>query len=355
MKLTKFLKARVLILTILLGGSLLVQSCGGSDDEGPAAVVIDKAALQSAIGNASTVGSSAVEGTAEGQYVYGSIADLLAAIDLAQGVLDNSNSTQVAIDNTVIALNAALDVFDSNAIVPIDPANLVGQWTFDEGSGTTVADFSGNNFSGTFGSVAGFGGGTPEWTVDRYGNDNKAILFDLGAKITVPYNNALNPTVMSISVWIRADENRDSNRFMGLHSWNGYKFQLQSANKSFFTAATSDGIWDRDTDPSLELNTWYHLAVTIGDGNMTFYINGTETKVWEDTPGTMATVTDHDLVFGVGSSQYADTADNYDADKIIPLAWGGYFHGAMDEVRIYKSVLTASQVTSIYDTEKVPN
>jgi Concanavalin A-like lectin/glucanases superfamily len=355
MKLTKFLKSKILLLAILLGGSLIVQSCGGDDDDTPAPVVINKAVLQSTLSSVSTAASSAVEGTAEGQYVYGSVADLQDAITLAQGVLDNANSTQTAIDNTVIALNAALDVFYANAIVPIDPANLVGQWTFDEGSGTTVADFSGNNFSGTFGSVAGFGGGTPEWTVDRYGNDNKAILFDLGAKITVPYNNALNPAVMSISVWIRADENRDSNRFIGLHSWNGYKFQLQSANKSFFTAATSDGIHDRDTDPGLELNTWYHLAVTIGDGNMKFYINGTETKVWDNTPGTMATVADHDLVFGVGSSQYADTTDNYDADKIIPLAWGGYFHGAMDEVRIYKSVLTASQVSSIYDTEKVPN
>ncbi len=355
MKVTKFLKSKVVVLAILFGGALLMNSCGGSDDENPAPVVIEKAALQNAINNAEAAISSAVEGTAEGQYVYGSIADLQAAIALAQGVLNNSASTQTAIDNTVIAINEAINVFEANAIVPIDPANLVGQWTFDDGAGTTVADFSGNNFSGTFGSVAGFGGGTPEWTTDRYGNANKAILFDLGAKITVPYNNALNPSVMSISVWIRADENRDSNRFMGLHSWNGYKFQLQSANKSFFTAATSEGIYDRDTDPSLELNTWYHLAVTIGDGNMKFYINGTETMVWDNTPGTMATVTGHDLVFGVGSSQYADTTDNYDADKIIPLAWGGYFHGAMDEVRIYKSVLTASQVSNIYETEKVPN
>lgn len=354
MKITEFLKSKVVVLAILMGGALLMNSCDGSDDD-PVAPTIEKSALQTAISSAETAASTAVEGTAEGQFVYGSTDVLQSAIDLAQGVLGNANSTQIAIDNTVIAINEAINVFEANAIVPIDPANLVGQWTFDEGTGTTVADFSGNNFSGTFGSVAGFGGGTPTWTTDRYGNENKAILFDLGAKITVPYNNALNPTVMSISVWIRADENRDSNRFMGLHSWNGYKFQLQSANKSFFTGATSDGIWDRDTDPGLELDTWYHLTVTIGEGNMTFYINGTETKVWDNTPGTMATVSGHDLVFGVDSSKYADTADNYDADKIIPLAWGGYFHGAMDEVRIYKSVLTASQVTSIYDTEKVPN
>ncbi|PCH54145.1 MAG: hypothetical protein COC22_00815 [Flavobacteriaceae bacterium] len=354
MRLTKFLKSKVVVLSILMGGMLLVQSCGSSDN-GPAAVVINKTALETIIGNATTTASLAVEGTAEGQYVYGSVADLQAAITLAQGVLNSVSSTQIAIDNTVIALNAALQAFDGQAIVPVDPANLVGQWTFDGGTGSTVSDYSGNNFTGTFGSVAGFGGGTPTWTTDRYGNANKAIAFDLGAKITVPFNTALNPSMMSISVWVRADEVLESNRFLGLHSWNSYKFQLQSANKAFFTAHTTEGITDKDTDPALDLDTWYHLTVTIGDGNMVFYINGVQTQTWE-VLGTMATTeAGNDLVFGVGSSQYADTTDNYDADKIIPLAWGGYFHGAMDEVRIYKSVLTASQVQSIYNTEKVPN
>jgi hypothetical protein len=39
---------------------------------------------------------------------------------------------------------------------------------------------------------------------------------------------------------------------------------------------------------------------------------------------------------------------------VIPAAWGGYLHGSLDEVRIYKVALTATQVTSIYDLEK-PN
>ena len=34
------------------------------------------------------------------------------------------------------------------------------------------------------------------------------------------------------------------------------------------------------------------------------------------------------------------------------LNWGGFYIGTMDEVRMYKSVLTASQVTSIYEVEK---
>ena len=71
----------------------------------------------------------------------------------------------------------------------------------------------------------------------------------------------------------------------------------------------------------------------------------------------MVTVTGHDLTFGVGSSKYAATTDNYDNVghpdyHVIPLEWGGYFRGMLDEVRMYNTVLTATQVASIYNIEK---
>ena len=355
MRITNFLKSRVLILTVLLGGLLMVQSCGGSDD-GPDPV--NTTNLQGAITEATNIVSAAVEGTAAGQYVYGSKAKLQTAIDLAKGVLASTTSTQIAVDNTVIALQQAMTVFAASAITPIDPTNLVGHWTFDAGTGTTVLDYSGNNFTGTLGRVnmGAWDGAVPTWTTDRYGNANKALAFNKGSKITIPYNTKLNPAKMSVSVWVSIAEQRN-NRFMGLHSWNGFKFEVQDGMKSFFTAATTaNGIFDRDfagANP-LVLNTWYHLVVTFGDGHMIFYVNGVMVQDWDNTPGTLALVTGHDLVFGVDSSKYAAVDTNYDVDKIIPLAWGNYLNGSLDEIRIYKSVLTGPQVTSIYNTEKKP-
>lgn len=333
---------------IITAGLLTISSCDKDDDE-----TVSKTALATAIDNAEDLIANAQEGTADGNYIIGSKATLQTAIDLAQGVFDDADATQTEVDNAVIALNNAMTVFGDSTIVPIDPDNLNGHWTFDEGTGTSVSDYSGNNLTGTFGNEPGFGADQPVWTTDRYGNANQALLFNNGAKVTIPYNTLINPAKMSVSLWVNAKEIRGNNRFMGLHSWNGYKFQLQDGNKSFFTASTSDGIWDRDTDPPLELDTWYQLVVTMGDGNMTFYINGTKTTTWDNTPGTMVAVADHDLVFGVGSSKFAATPDNYDIDKIIPLDWGGYFYGSLDEIRIYKSVLTDSQVSSIYEAEKV--
>ncbi len=340
------------VILMMASTTFLFVSCKKDGDE----VTVDKTALQQAIVAANSLISTTTEGTAEGQYLPGSKSAFQAVIDAAEVVAANPTATQNQVDNTVIALAAATAVYNSNIVAAIAPAALMGHWTFDEGSGTTLTDYSGSSFDGTLKDGATtWGGGLPTWTTDRYGNAGGALMFDKGAHVLIPYNTALNPSTMSITVWVKASTVRESNRFIGLHSWLGYKFQLQSANKSFFTINTANAIYDRDTDPTLDTLKWYNLSVTFGGDEMTFYINGTKTKVWNDTPGTALANTGNDLVFGQGTDEYAATADNYDIDKIIPLAWGGYYHGALDEVRIYNTVLSAAQVQSIYELEKAPN
>lgn len=355
MKNMKNVKFKILLFVALIGSISLLQNCSGSDDsDGPTPVTVNKTVLQTTLTAAITLKASTSEGTAVGEYTVGSQATLQTAIDLAQAVFDSPTSTQAQVDAAVVSLNNAIVAYNASIVAEIDPANLVGHWKFDEGSGTTVADDSGNNLTGTFGAETMFdpAAANPVWTADRFGTANKALVFDKGAKVTVPYNAAINPPMMSISVWVRVDEIRDSNRFIGLHEWMGYKFQTQSINKAFFTSHTTVGTYDKDTDPPLEVGSWYHLAVSVGDGNTTFYINGVQVEQWTDTPGTMLPDSTHDLTFGVGSSQYAATTANFELDGIVPAEWGGYFHGAIDEIRIYKTILSPTQVTSIYNAEK---
>lgn len=313
----------------------------------------DKAALLVALTAANDLIDNTTEGLAEGQYMPGSKDELQAVITAAETVYDNVDATQTEVDNTVIAINAAIAAYNANVVEAIAPESLVGHWTFNEGEGTTLHDYSGNSFNGTLMSGDDtWGGIEPEWATDRYGTADAALMFNEGAHVVIPYNAALNPQKLSISLWLSAAEILENNRFIGLHSWLGYKFQLQSINKSFFTINTSDGIYDRDSDPPLDVDTWYHVVVTFGNGNMTFYIDGEQAQQWDNTPGTAAANTGNDLVFGRDSDEYAADDTNYDNDQIIPLAWGGYFHGSMDEVRFYNDVLTASQVLSIYNLEK---
>ena len=341
---------KLLAILFLVFSIAFVQSCDDDDDDvDPVSVV--KTELLAKITEANTLISSTEEGTANGQYAIGSQTTLQAVITIAQAVNDNVDATQTEVDNSVVSLTAAITAYGAQIVSPIAPDALIGHWAFDDGSGTTVKDYSDNGYDGTFGNESGFGTGVPSWVADRYGNAGKAIAFDTGAKITVPYNTAVNPAQLTIALWINAAESRENNRFMGLQSWKGYKFQLQSGDIPFFTGAADD-IWNRDAGSGINLNTWYHIAVTFGGGNTVFYINGVSILTWDDTPGDLVAVTGHDLVFGVGSSKYAATADNYDVDHIIPLDWGGYFHGTLDEVRMYNTVLTATQITSIYTLEK---
>ncbi len=338
-----------LMLSLMIGMTSMMISC----DDGEETVEVDKETLASTITEAENLISTTEEGTAEGQYQRGSQAELQDVIDVAQQVYDDAEATQLEVDNAVTSLENAISDYLAKEITPISPDALVGHWTFDEGSGSAAADYSGNGYDGALlEAPEGWSGGLPQWTADRYGDAGKALAFNEGSHVKVPYNAAFVPEQMTISLWVNAAETLENNRFIGLHSWNGYKFQLQSANKSFFTASTTEGIYDKDTDPPLELDTWYHLAVSVGDGNMTFFINGTQTQQWDDVPGTLDTESTNDLVFGVDSDEYADTDANYDTDKIIPLAWGGYFHGSLDEIRIYSTILTPAQISSIYDLEK---
>ena len=145
---------------------------------------------------------------------------------------------------------------------------------------------------------------------------------------------------------------------VSMNRWNGYKLQFQDSPKAFFTVkANVAGVvdpayYDRDNaSPLVTQGQWWHIVVTFGGGHMIFYLNGVMVKDWDNTPGTAISqsAAPVNLVFGqdLPSTGYStvDGSPNY-------VNWGGFYIGALDEVRMYKSVLTASQVTSIYTVEK---
>ena len=72
--------------------------------------------------------------------------------------------------------------------------------------------------------------GTPTLAADRYGDANKALHFNKGGNVEIPYNASLNPTTMSISLWAKADVNSPivNNQYMvAMNRWNGYKLNFQ--------------------------------------------------------------------------------------------------------------------------------
>lgn len=356
---------KLIIMATVLLSAVLWASC--SDDD-PAAVNKDE--LNVTITAANLLLSTTIEGVAAGNFQRGSQDELANAVSIAQVIADLPEAKQATVTGANANLLAAVAVYNGKIIVAIDPANLVGQWTFDElataAAGTVVKDYSGNGRNGTIkdgntGLLPAGGVRTASLGSDRYGVSGKALLLDKGANVEIPYNTAFNSPSLSISAWVKLVEVRN-NRFIGLHSWIGYKFEVQDGNRPFATIGHSGGSYDHDAEVAIGQNAWYHLVVTYTAASMKFYINGILVKTWTDTPNAAALLpTPYNLVLGCDfpTDQYAVTDANFDVVghvdyHKIPAAWGGYLHGYLDEVRIYKSVLTATQVTSIYDLEK-PN
>lgn len=354
-------------LKVLLGAAVVllmawaISSCSKKSDATPA--LADKTVLNDSITAANVLLSTTVEGIQDGQHVVGSKATLQTAVIEAQIVSVVPDVDQTAVANAIVSLTAATTAYRAATITPVAAAALVGHWSFDEGSGTTAGDVSGHAFSGAFKAGPAMKGGvSPSWTSDRKGDGGKAIQFNNGASVEVPYNTALNPTALSMALWIKVDTIDANNRFIGLQSWLGFKFQVQDLNHLFSTVQTSQGDYDRDSETAIPANQWHHVAVTFVDGRTVFYIDGDVVHVWTDTPGTASSIsaTPYNLVFGADFpvDKYSlNDGTNFntvgDPDyHVIPLAWGGHFIGALDEIRIYNIALTDAQITAIYDREK---
>ncbi|MBT1690884.1 hypothetical protein, partial [Dawidia soli] len=235
---TLFRKPFAFLIAVAIVAGFAVSSCSDDDsgDGNNADVTAKKAVLADSIEVAEDLLSSTEEGVQDGQYTAGSKDALQDAIDAAQAVHDNAASTATQVANATVSLHEAMETYRSKVILPVAAEDLIGQWSFDEGTGITAGDGSGNGFNGTFKTgPAAWGAGFPEWAEDRYGNASKAIHFNEGANIEVPYNTALNPKKLTIALWLNADEINAGNRFLGLQSWIAYKFQLQEANRPFLT------------------------------------------------------------------------------------------------------------------------
>ncbi len=232
--------------------------------------------------------------------------------------------------------------------------SLVAHWLFN-GNGN---DASGNGHNGT--ASAGhpnWGGGMPKLAEDRHGNADYCYKFTDGANFAVPNDPAFIPPDLTISVWMKLQETWAHNYFISNDIWHSWKFQVQEANKPFFTAhilkddGSGEETWiDKDSSFEwLEIDTWHHVVLTYTSGKMIFYIDGENVQEWDDFPtGTL--IPPHagiDLCIG-----QALATDDFDDDEHEWKEWLGYFKGYLDDMRFYNVILTDAEVKDLYDYEK---
>lgn len=304
--------------------------------------------LDVTIKQAQALHDAAVEGTELGQYVAGSKAALQTSIDLAQSVRDLAGVTQTQLNAANTNLQVAIAAFEAQKVTDVSSANLVAHWMFNGNANDATAN--GNNGTPTAGHAFWGGGPAPALTTDRFNNPSYCYHFDQGCNIEIPYSTALNPPDMTISLWIKMEEQPNNDFIIAMNRWNGWKLNLQDANFLFFTIKTDQGIYDRDSNPGAILpDVWTYVTVTFTSGSEKFYINGDVVATWDNTPGIPAA--DDQINVTIGSDLPTSV---YSPDDTSPfyVNWGGYFKGNIDDVRFYNVVLTPTQIISLYNYEK---
>ena len=209
-------------------------------------------------------------------------------------------------------------------------------YSFDAGSGTTVADVSPNAITGTISGAT--------WTTSgRYGN---ALSFNG----TTSYVNVGNPTPlkltgsMTLEAWVMAtgvpaDDGQIIAKSDSASPSVGWQFKTSpdTGVRTFAISISPDGssLVQRYSTTVVALNTWYHVAgvYNAGAGTLDIYING----VLDD--GTLRGGT-------VPASQF-DPSQNVLIGK---RGSGWYFKGTIDELRVYNVPLTQAQIQADMNT-----
>ncbi|MBS7563198.1 LamG domain-containing protein [Mucilaginibacter sp. Bleaf8] len=297
--------------------------------------------------------AQAPEGRDIGQYPKQARADLKQAVDMAASV-NNGQFTQQEVNNAYASLRRAISAFNARQIAEVASQNLIAKWLFNGNAQDATANHNdGILMSGIIGTEGNHtdGGTLPVLTTDRFGQDNRAYELSNGAYIEVPYKTALNPDMLSISMWIKPKEQFGDNYIMSLNRWNGFKFQLQADNFLFMTLKTPAATFDKDSNPGkMVTGEWHHAVVTVGNGAITFYVDGVQVKT-ESLAGTAAKLA-APVNLAIGQQLPKDQFNFTDTSNPNYFYSGSYFKGALDDIRYYNKVLSTTEVTSIYNNEK---
>ena len=351
---TNFLKNAFIACMSLVICTIGLSSCN-EDDNTEAADTTELVAL---IDSCQTIADDATTT----DYPEAAITTFKSTLSTAASAILKSSISQTAVDNLIVQLREAKTTFLAAAYGAIPSKALVMGLSFDEGTGSQLTtDGKGWTAVLTKGPSEIFGTATnlPSFTTGKVG---KAMYFSNGAHLEISdYTaNDLLSNQLSIAVWVKPDSTRSGNYIISYNYWNTWKFQLQSANKPFFTVNTSNACIDADNQQDLSApnKLWTHLVVTIDvtTGKLTFYVNGTSTMVWtNDTkPGLAGTLKSYSstlpLMIGA-STTYAEAVSAWTWEWAkTPANWDNFI-GAMDELKLYNIALTDGQVAKLYKDE----
>jgi hypothetical protein len=244
--------------------------------------------------------------------------------------VDGEQSVRITASALGYTLGSALIRVEDDGDAPIGP---IAHWQFDEATGSTAIDISGNGYNAIIDG--------PTWTTGKLG---RAISFDgtndyIDIPIAIGVNSNLDSSQGAISLWVKTDKDftdignifytSSASNGNGLGPEDELHINFTSDEKLQFFIEGGNTDVNIKSSQSYSNNIWHHVvAMWDISGNAVLYIDG----------------------LNVGSAQH--DANNFSFSNVIRL--GGartskrYYTGAIDQLRIYNRTLTPLEVGALY-------
>jgi len=213
-------------------------------------------------------------------------------------------------------------------------ADMIGEWLFDETSGTAAADTSGNGHNGT---IAG--------ATRVSGVSGNALSFVPGSYVSLGNDASLDPLNFTITAWVKPGDFSGPYNYIYSNardccgSYNGINFVISNYllvggiwNVAGGWPGGSQGVSSnaRITNSA----SWTFVAFTFNGSKLALYINGHQDNTANSN-------------YPVG--QPASGSTYIGAMGVIPSLG---MNGSIDQVRLYGSAIVAEGIRGIYLAER---
>ncbi len=214
------------------------------------------------------------------------------------------------------------------SVAPPATAGLVAAYSFNEGTGTSVADASGNGHTGVISGAT--------WsTQGKFGN---ALSFDgVNDWITVSATSLLNLTsAMTLEAWVFPTTTGGVRDVLVKEGSNVdvYNLYARSGGRPEVNVLVGGSNRVARGTAALAANVWSHVAGTYDGTTLRLFINGVQ-RASVAVSGPIATSTGP-LRIGGNS------------------IWGEFFQGRIDEIRIYNRALSQAEIQTDMNTPVAP-
>ncbi|GAN31510.1 LamG-like jellyroll fold domain-containing protein [Candidatus Brocadia sinica] len=244
----------------------------------------------------------------------------------------NGEIDDVRLYNQALANQEVQDLYNTFS------TGLHARYTFDEGSGVTATDTSGNGNDGAINGAT--------WTTGKNGG---ALSFDgIDDFVSVPL---MNHDEVSIAAWFykNAKDTTNIDSIFGGYKWNSdvqqqegfdLRFYKTTPDRLEFVLVTQDGSGNRTQKAAVKdlvnsVGSWYHVVGTYNKatGEQKLYVNG----------------------------QLVNTRNHPAGNTVVPLTLysdmkigqsmisNGYFNGKIDDFRLYNQAMTDQEVQDLYN------